>query len=1046
MSKRGDWLSFNSFSGGEQSDLPPHLIADDAFRKGINVVMDKIGRLAKRGPVQPYLKNVASSSVERVGLSKAVVGGAIPSSGFAVTKTGWNSFTLPSPPTNNRAGTLSPDYSFSSVAKTISVGGDPAWGPSFSSFGLTVFPLTGSGTDPFAAFANSVDVSSYNSFSNTNATIAVDVSASSININSPSETVNAIGSFIFVQDNNSVPTKEYVGIITGVDALNSYTVYPPPKVGFTVASGGVVRVSPYWSIDGKLVESGGSAFPSGATFGCVHQNRMVLLASATSTYSGSIFSNPLPTQKNVLVWSSITGEPATAANTNADGLLPLLYAGWPQSQQITIDTAEIVAVVSLDANNLLVLCAEKTLLISGVLGTIVPAGGINGSSFNIRTISTDVGCLDADSVQKTPAGVMFAFRDGVYVTDGASFKNVMADKIQQKWTVYNKSKNVDGNSVCGSAVIGGTHYAIFTERGPHFLCDLYNDFSWTEIVVGETTVNPNTSITLVNTTQNNPLSYVDPTAPMPDGSLPIASHNGDRVIINHFYNNAGVQTINSIRVFRNDGSRSAPSYVFERSIGPALSGLNSNPGFQDFDMDYIGERIVATSNPARNVDPSARPYLSTFVRTGTSWTSEANVLDPDANPTTALWGEACGFAKTSSDCVVVGAPGIDKCYVFRRNSSAWSYHSTIDGSAVGSSSSFGQAVALSGDGSTAIIASSGMLSIFSWNGLGYVFEQNYLVPGATYCEISSDGNVVCVGGSSTVSYAIRTDGAWPSVTTDISPFNGVNNISVTSEKLIVNDLDSGGSKREARIYSRVNDAFVFATNAVPLSTSYDGGVALTGDNRSFVFSMRTTTSTTNFYVYNFNNDPISYGVGVQDGSGSNEVYAPLVGDRVGDPAGDAIVLLDSMLIVDEEIETTALGFDQLYDAGTDYPFNATVETKSFALGDAATLKAYKTATFTYSADSTVNVDAPFSIYAAEGLDPQFDFSIAQQFGSYPSTASIKDSESRRVSLVPRPIDNGLALGFKTDFTAGDKGSTLGRFVLYDIALNAVSLRRGRTIQ
>jgi len=158
----------------------------------------------------------------------------------------------------------------------------------------------------------------------------------------------------------------------------------------------------------------------------------------------------------------------------------MLPAGWPKSQRLTLDTAKVVALVSMDANNLMVLCVDKVLMISGTLGTVVPSAGVNTSSFSVRTIASDVGCIDEDSIQRTPYGVVFASRNGVYLTDGTTFTNIMVDKIQNEWNVYQYDQS---NSVCGSAVLGDTHYVLFTVKGPHFICDMPNDFAWTKMSV-----------------------------------------------------------------------------------------------------------------------------------------------------------------------------------------------------------------------------------------------------------------------------------------------------------------------------------------------------------------------------------------------------------------------------------------------------------------------------------------------------------------------------------------------------------------------------------
>lgn len=714
MSKRGSWLSFNSFSGGEKSDLPPHMIPDDSLLKAVNVLTDRTGRLAKRGPVQNYLTSASSAiQLQQVGLNKLTLGNLISANGFGVSSLGYHTFDLPTPPAVPRAGSISAQKSLSNLVQSFALT-QANWGPSFNSFGIPFFPLystSPSAFNPFAAFAGSADTVSY---LNSTASITITAHNRTIAITAgPTFVSTDKGKFVYLADNNAGypnTTKEYIGVITNVSSSTTIEVYPAPSQSWnTVSTGlGVVQVSPFWGVSGKLFESGGALdVPAGTTFGCVHQNRVVVLCSSTTTFSGSVLSTPALTPNNTVSWSSITGESATAANTGSDGLLALLYSGWPKSQQISLDTARVTGLVSLDANNLLVLCSDKTLLISGNLGTIVPAGSIDTSSFNVRTVSAEVGCVDRESIQRTPLGVMFAGRDGVYITDGNSFRNTMADKIQRKWTVYD-GKNIivptiaDYNKVVGSAVLGDTHYVVFTRQGPHFICDLYNDFSWTEI-------------------QFEPCVYIDQTP---------------------------------------------------------------------------------------------------------------------------------------------GGP--------------------------------------------------------------------------------------------------------------------------------------------------------------------------------------------------FTNEPL-FGVGVRDTAGAKEVYAPRLNQPVGQSGQlirpDAVVLLDSILETEDTITTSAQSFNQLRDATTDTAFNATIQTKSFALSDPTQLKAYKTAMLAYSADARVAAADPVEFRYGESLQPDINFASAAYTTLPSTTASGTNSKNKRVSLVPRPIDSGLSIGITTDYEASvlspstnDATTGDGQFRLYELGLNAVGLREGRTVQ
>jgi len=701
VSKLGSWVSFNSFKGGEKSDLPPHIIPDDSLLSAVNVVTDKIGRLSKRGPIQQYLTNTTTAIIRRVGISRAIIGGLSPSVGYGVSNASWYTFDLPDPPTTNRSGSLGLANAFTNTALTIPIS-QPSWGPSFNSFGLTAFPLDSSGVDPFVFFANARN----NTYANATNSGTISVFANNQEISASGGTLsfnsNHIGHFIYL--NNAAvgtPTREYIGIITGVVTTTAVTVYPAPSQAFTAAGNGRITVSPFASLTGKLIESGNSLVPSSASFGCVHQNRIVALADKTATFSGSLLSTPVSTQHNVLSWSSITAAPSTSANAGSDGLLPLLYAGWPKSQSITLDTAEVVAVVSIDANNLLVLCSDKVLLIAGELGTVIPSVPIRESSFNIRTLSAEIGCIDAESVQRTPLGVMFAGRDGVYVTDGSKFVNTMADKIQQKWNVYLRSSGNPYNRVVGSALIKDTHYVVFSQYGPHFICDLYNNFSWTELTINDDTGATMTSAELTFSIDGGGGSLSPPAGtPAQLGSMFAISGTANRIVARKKFYSALAGPYQDIFVYRNDGTQASPSYVQEFSIGGT-----SYSDIQDVAMDNAGSRMLIQLSPTG---------FNTLTRTGTNWIAEYSG---------GVIGQSVAISKESSDRFVIGdetnSSNQGRALIYKRTGISWAVEATISGPLAGSR--FGSSVDISEDGSRIIV---GAPTANADNGLAYIYVRS----------------------------------------------------------------------------------------------------------------------------------------------------------------------------------------------------------------------------------------------------------------------------------------------------------------------------------
>lgn len=531
MSKRGEWLGDSSFSGGELSDLPPHLIPENGLLRADNVVLSKTGRLSKRGPVQPYLLTESSDNIFQLGqyqfnnYNALFEGFALGQDSASTNK--WYTWSLVNPPSVKRAGTLNAGQNFYGpiANQNLAFGYVAPNGrtpPSFNYLGIPFFP-GGPAVDGFFAFAGK---NNWNGQPNVSPVVtgSVTVTANDPLISIPSallptgQVADYPGNFVYIYLPSATAANRslYIGVITGAvtgGGLTSVLVYPTPQSSFSGSC--YVGVSPYASGPFASRKSTTSplnlnnAFPPTTEpasvpirifTACAHQNRIVCAPAAIdkiNSMTASVLPDPTLTENAVVVWSAIAGEPSTASSTRADGILPLQLGGWPANQSVTLETSGIVSLVSMDANNLMVLCNDKTILISGVLGTILPAGGVNTSSFNIRTVSQKVGCLDNLSVQRTPLGVMFASRDGVYVTDGATFKNTMEGKIQFKWNSFvdsiSNSVALDSNPITGSALIGETHYVLFTQRGPNFVCNLYNDFSWTTMSIGKSYVNTSVS-------------------------------------------------------------------------------------------------------------------------------------------------------------------------------------------------------------------------------------------------------------------------------------------------------------------------------------------------------------------------------------------------------------------------------------------------------------------------------------------------------------------------------------------------------------------------
>ncbi len=170
---------------------------------------------------------------------------------------------------------------------------------------------------------------------------------------------------------------------------------------------------------------------------------------------------------------------------------------------------------------------------------------------------------------------------------------------------------------------------------------------------------------------------------------------------------AGGTYAGTVRVFLRSGSSWAEEATLEAS-GAAAS-------------DAFGRSVALSTNAIRLLVgvPSDRTAAGAyagsarvFVRSGSSWTEEATLL-----AAAAMAGDGLGSSVALSadgSVALVGASLADttagsdvgSALVFRRTSSAWAEEATLSPSAVDTMDSFGAAVALSGDGTRAFVGAS----------------------------------------------------------------------------------------------------------------------------------------------------------------------------------------------------------------------------------------------------------------------------------------------------------------------------------------------------
>jgi hypothetical protein len=494
MAGASRWAEYSDFSGGEMSDISASLIPDNGLLYAENVFTDKSGRVTKRGGIRNFLQSANSNYFSSLGTSDDSENPTLQrgyASRISSNKVILDSFEIGVGTIGAlNTGTVSTNNDVGSYASGLI-------GESFNTFGICGFPVAENSTTlgatynalPFVwAGGADANVGNYTTTSSGTATFKANdskIQFSTLAVYNTFKATSMAGQFFYATTGAGTGQNEYVGKIVSQDDTNfTITVTPTPKNAFVAT---YYSRSTTFGMGGANFESGGGARPMGANSGVIHQNRVVCATQAVSNYTSlSAFTQPTFSQvdarANTIMWSSITGEGATAVNTKSDGMLGLLYAGWPKSQTLTLDTAGITGIVSLDANNLMVLCVDKILMISGTLGTVLPAAGVNTNSVNIRTLSTNIGCAYPKTIQKTPKGVIFSDLNTVYITDGSDFVNLMDAKVQFSYGYFSSTVGIYGADFpCGSALILNNYYVLFTKYGLGWMCDLSNGFSWTRV-------------------------------------------------------------------------------------------------------------------------------------------------------------------------------------------------------------------------------------------------------------------------------------------------------------------------------------------------------------------------------------------------------------------------------------------------------------------------------------------------------------------------------------------------------------------------------------
>ena len=165
-------------------------------------------------------------------------------------------------------------------------------------------------------------------------------------------------------------------------------------------------------------------------------------------------------------------------------------------------------------------------------------------------------------------------------------------------------------------------------------------------------------------------------------------------------------------------------------------------------------------------EPHARgsfysPYtgvVSIFARSGTTWTNQARIQDPNYQYNLFL-----GFSVELSgngNTIIVGAPtngsNNGKVFICTRSGSNWSIQHTISSP---SKWEYSRGVSISKNGSLIVIASRDDTYIYTYNGSSWSLQQTLSI-GGNWCQLDDNGNKFVLGGNETAYIFTRSGSTW----------------------------------------------------------------------------------------------------------------------------------------------------------------------------------------------------------------------------------------------------------------------------------------------
>lgn len=382
--------------------------------------------------------------------------------------------------------------------------------------------------------------------------------------------------------------------------------------------------------------------------------------------------------------------------------------------------------------------------------------------------------------------------------------------------------------------------------------------------------------------------------------------------------------VSSVRPFEQQQKLVASDGDAEDIFGIAVSLSN----------DGTTALVGASGDEDPNGERSGSAYV--FTRDGGSW-SQQQKLTPENGTERGDFGIAVALSADGTTALV-GArndnnekgEGAGSAYIFTRTGGQWRQQATLVGDAVGSYHAFGGSVALSDDGSTAVVGSISRSDdpkayVFTGEGGGWRQQHSFMLlhdvdAGMHWTvSVSGDGDTVLVGavvhgGTNAVHIFVRGDSGWTKqerltvAESDLTlGFGDAMSVSRDGTTALIgsNNAPSEGGSGSAYLFTRNGETWMRQAQFTPtesgdktqfgisVSLSSDGTVALvttTGEGQ-YVFSPGDTGWTRREVFSTDSSDPKSFGV---SGSLSGDGTRTLIGaggddEPNGEDSGSAYV-------------------------------------------------------------------------------------------------------------------------------------------------------------